>query len=75
MKECECCGFETNDVKRVSSEPPADVQECDLCMVCRNTRAGNGYIYRGHYGDAFLVMRMLAWCTNAIIKEIRKAKA
>ena len=69
---CDFCGHESSNTKQTES---AEGTILNLCKVCWSTHAGNMATYPQYYNsDIIYVMRMLAWCTNEIINEIRKLR-
>jgi ribosomal protein L37AE/L43A len=73
-EDCNNCGWETDELKECDAY--ARVQGDDektwawLCDICRNTYAGNAYLYPRQYENRD-VLAMLAWGINRVLAEIR----
>ena len=73
-EECECCGFETTELKAYDAPPLSDRSgEKDwFCILCAGTMASNSVQYPRSYEETGVVMRTVCYVGNAIIAEIRK---
>ena len=80
-EECDSCGWPTEELTEVDAYArtkghgpftPDDQKEWAwLCEVCRSSYAGNAYLYPRNYDDD-IVLRTIAWQTNAILDAIAK---
>ena len=73
-EECEACGFETTEIKEYDGAFNSK-RKYWLCELCAGSMSGNTIIFPTSYSDDAVdirVIQMIAFCTNMIIKEIRK---
>ena len=72
--ECESCGFEDIELEpyRMNRNFPKKIEDKVLCFVCANSMLGVAYEYPEQYKD-FQVMKLIGYCTNLLLKEIRRA--
>lgn len=73
-EECDACSFKTKDLKFYKHDPGYPENSGHwLCEVCRQTISGNANRSPSLYPDS-TVLHMIAYCTNLIIREIRRIK-
>jgi hypothetical protein len=79
-EECSCCGWKTRHLRQTDAyartrgagpfTPDEDKDWAWLCAVCRNTFAGNTYLYPDNYpAEARLIMPMIAWGINLLTAD------
>lgn len=79
-KECEFCGFETDQLHEVEAYgrvpgqgpfTPDDEKEWGwLCGVCWASPAGNAFSYPRHHANDTVALRTIAICTNMVLAKI-----
>lgn len=70
-EECEACGFITEKLTFYELFRRDDGHW--LCEVCESTVSGNVHEYPTMYKNTEII-KMIAWCVNFIVKEIRMLK-
>ncbi len=77
LQDCSChsCGFETSELNKCtdnyeSGRTGLQAGEFFYCDVCCGTFASNAHRYPSQYKDKE-VMRMLAYCTNTLLKAMK----
>lgn len=66
--ECDSCAWKTDDLEYVGSDW-GSVTPGWLCDVCRNTMAGNAFLYPESYTDQSALFSTIAWGVNAAIES------
>jgi hypothetical protein len=74
-EECEACKFETHDLEFYEHGLgyPKDKGHW-ICKICACTFSGNAH-RAPHCYDQREILHMMAYCTNIILKEIKKWKS